>query len=95
MICSGETPIIGEPETVHWSLEVNEGVSTLKVGAPTLKVGESMVYNMAAEGKVVVSMLGLTDDQSEQPAILPFASVRINRRSTPPAPKLAVDAATV
>ena len=53
------------------------------------------VYNMAAEGKVVVSMLGLTDDQSEQPAILPFASVRINRRSTPPAPKLAVDAATM
>ncbi len=78
----------------HLLFEVNGAAATVKVGELTLKLGESTAYEVAAEGKVI-PMLGLTDDQSEQPAILPFASVLINRMSLPPAPKLAVDPATM
>lgn len=78
---------------MHWVFEVNGAAATLRVGAPTLKLGESTLYHVAAEGKVV-PMFGLTDDQLAQPAILPLASVLISRTSLPPAPKLVVDPAT-
>src|SRR5438105_3428932 len=78
----------------HLLFEFSGALATAKVGAPTLKVGESTVYDVAAEGKVV-PMLGLTDTQPEQPAMLPFASVLTSKTSAPPAPKLVVDAATM
>ena len=68
--------------------------ATPKVGELTLKVGESMGYELAAEGKVATVTVGLMLAQSPQPRISPLALVLMIKMSLPPAPKLAVDAAT-
>jgi hypothetical protein len=48
---------------------------TAKDGALTPKLGESTLYDVAAEGKVV-PMLRVTDTQLAQPATLPLKSMR-------------------
>ena len=78
----------------HWEIEVNGAALTPKVRALALRPrGESITYEVGVEA-IVVPMVALTDDQSRQSAMLPFASVLIRRASLPPAPKSAVDPAT-
>jgi len=84
-------------QLIHRFLGVNNASATFNVPALVSILGESTLYEVGTELKLV-PMVGLTDDHSEQAVILvilPLASVLIRRMSLPLVPALVVDAATM